>query len=285
MKQGAGPSSPPETPTHMSFSARMARRNGLPITVAMPIPGARVMHQPNHFSYNPNIPPPGFSPQSPSSTHLTRSPSISPRSSRSEFDNSYNEPLPSPPVRRRFVLEGNFTVEELNEDEYEDVDSDDEDMIIRPHQYEDAESESGFSMKKGEIDPHLVAGMHQMVFDEDDAARDAWVQQMREQKKIKRRTSSTLTKRKIGESIGSSDEEDLQPCHLSAHEAGSSERRLKRKVGSLIFEDPPPGIPELEEPESCEELIEDDQPGDVQGVDRHLPFYVQVMDVDTDDED
>ena len=76
--------------------------------------------------------------------------------------------------------------------------------------------------------------------------------------------------------------------HLDANEAGSSARRLRRKLAgdrtSLTFEDPPSIIPEMEEPESCEEVVEHEDLEDAQGVDRELPYYVQDMEVDSDEE-
>ena len=103
-----------------------------------------------------------------------------------------------------------------------------------------------------------------------------------------------MQKRSLAQSIGSdTDDEDIQPVFEGANEAGSSARRLRRKVAgeersSLIFDDPPERIEELEEPESCEEIVsldDDDEEGQTQGVDRELPYYVQDMEVDSSDEE
>ena len=283
MNQGAGPSSPPETPTPTS-SFQLPKHRGQTTDLPRQMPGINPDGQGPHFSYNPHQRAQDLSPQSRSTSPSSASSGSPPRSLSSEAADPLSESPPSPRIRRRIVAEGNFTVEEMRDSDMEELDSDDEDKIIRPSQYEDAESERGISQtrKDSEIDPRIVTGIGQMVFEDEDAERDARVQELREQKKQKRRTSSIVQKRKISESIGSSDEEDLQPVQLSANEAGSSARRLRRKVENLVFEDPPPGIPELEEPESCEDVVEADE-SDLQGVDRHLPFYVQVMDVDSDE--
>lgn len=113
---------------------------------------------------------------------------------------------------------------------------------------------------------------------------------MKEEKRRKRRSSSSVYKRSLAESIGSdNDDEDIQPVLFEgANEAGSSARRLRRKVGdrtSLIFDDPPARIEELEEPESCEEVVslgEGEGVGDL----RELPYFVYVQDMEVDsDED
>lgn len=123
--------------------------------------------------------------------------------------------------------------------------------------------------------------------------REIWLEQVRAEKRRKRRSSGSVQKRSLAQSIGSdTDEEDILPKFEGANEAGSSARRLRRKVAgeriSLIFDDPPERIEELEEPESCEEVVSlEDEDGNEerQGVDRELPYYVQDMEVDDSDED
>lgn len=73
-----------------------------------------------------------------------------------------------------------------------------------------------------------------------------------------------------------SDHEDVRHC-LDFEQAGSSARRLKRRVGdrrSLIFQDPPPKIDEIDEPP--EELE------DTEMLAKELPFYAfTTMEVDS----
>ena len=102
-----------------------------------------------------------------------------------------------------------------------------------------------------------------------------------------------MQKRSLAQSIGSdTDEEDLLPLLDGQLTAGSSARRLRRKVAgertSLIFDDPPERIEELEEPESCEEVVEL-EPHEAVDVEedmaRELPYYyVQDMEVDSDED-
>jgi hypothetical protein len=179
-------------------------------------------------------------------------------------------------------------LKEFDDDDYQAFDSDAE-SIIRPHQYEDAESDHAHSARGispgRDIDPAILHQMGDLHCDEATALedREAWLEKHREERRRKRRSSGSVQKRSLAQSIGSdTDDEDLQPVHFDANEAGSSARRLRRKVlgESLIFDDPPPRIEELEEPESCEEIV--DMVGEEQGL-RQLPYYEQVMDVDSDD--
>jgi hypothetical protein len=199
---------------------------------------------------------------------------------------------PNPHVRTRIVSEGNFVLKEFDEHDYEAFDSDAE-SIIRPHQYEDAESDRAHSARGNspnrDIDPTIIHQIRDLHCDETFTfeEREIWLEKRREEKRRKRRSSGSVQKRSLAQSIGSdTDDEDLQPVQFDANEAGSSARRLRRKVAgersSLIFDDPPPRIDELEEPESCEEVV--DVADDEQGL-RQLPYYEQVMDVDSDDDE
>jgi hypothetical protein len=181
---------------------------------------------------------------------------------------------------------------------YEEWESGDED-VIRPYQYEDAESEKACSVKssggrsKTDLDAILdgVRGLSYGNGEEDEYER--WLQRERTRKMSKRRSSGT--KRTITESVGSdTDNEDFQSAMLEGvNELGSSARRLRRKVGersSLIFD--PPSIKEVdEEPENYEEVVEiednDEDGGNGQYVDKELPYYRYVqedMDIDSDEE-
>jgi len=253
----------------------------------------------HHFSYNPEQ----LSPRSSNSAAASESSaddSHPPRSRSRSPDELLSHSPPPSYTRSNIVAEGNFTLEELHESDYPDVDSDDESLIIRPHQYEDAESERAPSVRAMPSTHDLHARFQNLDCgpedDDGEERRQAWIDALRAEKRRKRRSSGSVQKRTISQSIGSdTDNEDLQPGGLSPSEAGSSARRLRRKVGersSLIFDDPPPRIQEVEEPESCEEVMEvvdeDEESGDdyaveeAQGVDRNLPYYVQVMDVDSD---
>jgi hypothetical protein len=317
--QQARPSSPPATPTTATFSfnanKNANRRHGI----------ANFSHQintqelqtgiitpngngpPFSFSYNPfqaldlELSPRSSSPAS--SDHSSGSSSAqidSPRPrSRSSSPSHSHHSEPKPHIRTRIISEGNFTLEEFDADDYDAFDSDTEN-IIRPSQYEDADSERARSTKgvspNRELDPRILHGLRDLnthcaqpsddeVLDE----REIWLEKMREEKRRRRRSSGSVQKRSLAQSIGSdTDEEDVLPLLDGQLTAGSSARRLRRKVAgertSLIFDDPPERIEELEEPESCEEVVEVVE-DERQGVDRELPYYyVQDMDVDSDED-
>ena len=207
-----------------------------------------------------------------------------------------SSPVPThkdnPPPRRKVrVAQGTFTIDEFEDSDYADFDSD-EDSVIRPHEYEDAESERALSVKApSELEPSLYDDLQNLHCETDDVLgeeldREAWVKKVQAERRRKRRSSGSVQKRTLSQSIGSdTDDEDIQPVTF---EGANSARRLRRKVedrGSLIFDDPPPRIDELEEPESCEELVEVTH-SDIEGQGlRELPYYVQDMDVDSEDED
>ncbi|KAL2063993.1 hypothetical protein VTL71DRAFT_4487 [Oculimacula yallundae] len=308
--QQMGPSSPPPTPTTASAAAPFtfkSRRNGMHFGSARRQSGTIT---PNgngpHFSYTPfnkcnaaDLSPRSSSPDS--SVHHSDSDSDSSESPPRSLSSSPIPPFSESPPRKqtRTIAEGNFTLEEIDEGDYEDWDSDDED-VIRPHQYEDAESDRAASVRsvpRSEIDPRVLAGLEnlQCVNENLEDERELWLEQRREEKRRKRRSSGSVQKRTISQSIGSdTDEEDLKPVTFEgANEIGSSARRLRRKTkgerSSLIFDDPPPRIDEEDEgPESVEEIVEvDEGDSDIEGGDlRELPYfrYVQDMDVDSDDD-
>ncbi|TVY54139.1 hypothetical protein LCER1_G006354 [Lachnellula cervina] len=301
--QQAGPSSPPQTPT-TSYAFGKNRRHGMHFHSTLPTKDGNII--PNGkgptFSFIPSSRPNDLSPRS-SASSIQSSTSGSPP--RSLASSPVNEPLssssPPPPLRlnnRTIIADANFTLEEFGDSDYEDFDSDDE-SVIRPHQYEDAESDRAPSIKaapRNDLPHKLYTGIRNMNCETPDILgpeldREAWVKKVQAEKRRKRRSSGSVQKRTFSQSIGSdTDEEDVQPVFEGANEAGSSARRLRRKADneriSLIFDDPPPRIDELEEPESCEEVVEVKGSEDEgQGVDRNLPYYVQDMDVDSDDED
>lgn len=251
-----------------------------------------------HFYYTPSNQPADLSPRSSSPSSSTRHSDSSGSPPRS-LSSSPVPPSCEPPFQktRNVVAEGNFTVEEFGESDYEEWVSDDED-VIRPHQYEDAESERAASVRsvsRNEIDPRVLHSLKNLHCETEEDTREAWLETVREEKRRKRRSSGSVQKRTISQSIGSdTDEEDLKPVTFEgANEIGSSARRLRRKTKgertSLIFDDPPPRIDEeYEGPESVEEVVEiNDGEEDTEGGDlRELPYfrYVQDMDVDSEEE-
>lgn len=193
-------------------------------------------------------------------------------------------------------------MEEFRDSDYEGFDSDCE-SVLRPHQYEDAESEKARSTRASSphLDERVVNGLRDLDCGEEGDAeekRQAWLEKQREEKRRKRRSSGSVKKRNLAQSIGSdTDDEDLQPVTFEgANEAGSSARRLRRKVDgdrtSLIFDDPPVGrIEEESEPESEDEVgvvgevVEESESEEGEDWDREMPFHGEDMDVDSSDDD
>ncbi|KAH8819723.1 hypothetical protein F5884DRAFT_23996 [Xylogone sp. PMI_703] len=308
------PSSPPETPRTATFvplgkPIPTSRRHGIPFP--FPLSTAFDQGQNNNngeyaikahvdgqfFNYVPSgmrsedLSPRSSTPDSISSGTPPRS-----RSSSPDERMSSSPPPLTPQPKERVVSEGNFTVEEIRESDYEEYDSDNDD-IIRPDLYEEAESEATRSVngkRSFELDTSFILGMRDLDCDDSSAyaSYEACQEARRQEKRRKRRLSVSAQKRTLSQSIGSdTDDEDLQPQHLDVSEVGSSARRLRRKLAgdrtSLIFDDPPPRIEELEEPESCESVLDIGEGDEVlaQRFGRELPYYVQDMDVDTGDEE
>lgn len=299
----AGPSSPPPTPTTAAFNYKN-RRNGIHFPKPnLPDQSGTITPNGNgpNFFYTPSNRPEDLSPRSSSPDSSVRASSSS-GSPPHSLSSDTGEPISESPLRKqapvRVVAEGNFTVEEFGESDYEDWDSDDD--VIRPHQYEDAESEKALSVKSvshNDLDPRVLNGFRNLQCENDEDSREAWLEALRAEKRRKRRSSGSVQKRTLSQSIGSdTDDEDIQPVTFDANDAGSSARRLRRKVKgeriSLIFDDPPPRIDEEDEgPESVEEVVEikedDDEDSDV-NLGSELPYwrYVQQdMDIDSSDED
>lgn len=295
----AGPSPPPTPTTAASFNFKN-RRNGIHFTKAnLPDQSGTITPNGNgpNFFYTPSNRPEDLSPRSSSPESSIRASSSSGSPPRSICSDA--PPVSESPPRKttRVVAEGNFTVEEFGESDYEEFDSDDE--VIRPHQYEDAESEKALSVKSlshNDLDAHILSDFKNLQCENDEDIREAWLETLRAEKRRKRRSSGSVQKRTLSQSIGSdTDDEDIQPVTFDANDAGSSARRLRRKVKgeriSLIFDDPPPRIDEEDEgPESVEEVVEikgdeeDDEAMDL----RELPYYryiQQDMDVDTSEEE
>jgi hypothetical protein len=108
----------------------------------------------------------------------------------------------------------------------------------------------------------------------------------RAERRFRRMTAGSIGKRTITESIGSdSDREDHRsqiPFFLDPSQAGSSARRLRRKVGnrhSLLFHDPPmPRIDQMDEPPTSDDEFHDDDAL------KQLPYYTLeyiTMEVDS----
>jgi hypothetical protein len=153
---------------------------------------------------------------------------------------------------------------------------------LRPDHFEYPESDRSRSRSRNppEIDQTVMYKFRNLdcsdESDEADVEDDDDYQQFliktRLEKRRKRMSSGSIGKRSITESIGSdTDMEDLKVQYLDATQAGSSARRLRRKLGnrqSLQFQDPPlPRIDQADEPDtSDDEFLDDDAL-------KELPYY------------
>lgn len=114
--------------------------------------------------------------------------------------------------------------------------------------------------------------------DLDEAAHQAILEGIRAESRRQRMSQSSIgTKRTMSERGSDSDHEDVR-SYIGFDEAGSSARRLRRRIAgnraSLIFQDPPPRIDEVVEPSEELEVTET--------LAKELPFYEYTsMEVDS----
>ncbi|CCU76063.1 unnamed protein product [Blumeria hordei] len=193
-------------------------------------------------------------------------------------------------IKQIILSEGTFTIEEFESEDYEAWDPV-SNVAIRPYQYEDADSELANVAfhdlehdKTSDLDARIAGEFQNLTTENASDDHEAWVEASRAERRRRRRSS--VQKRTLSMSIGSdTDDEDLQPIILEANEAGSSARRLRRRVCkrvSLIFDDPPERIDEEDEgPEVAEEAVEIDGDDELQ---RELPYWgwSQIMDIESD---
>lgn len=189
------------------------------------------------------------------------------------------------------VDKGNFIVEELSD--FDENDMEGRDDVIQPDMIEYADSERSLSQPRlppedAHLDRHVINDLRDLNFqsprresssdgsDMSEAEYRKMLRRTRAEDRRKRQSMSSIAKRTMSER-SDSDHEDVRHC-LNFDDVGSSARRLKRKVGSdrrsLIFQDPPPRIDEMDEPP--EELE------DTEMLAKELPFYAYTtMEVDS----
>lgn len=293
-------SSPPHTPTAPSpppfFAPKISAGPGSgPGGFSPPIPPASLSHSHHdlsfddvHINYSQPLRGPETSPCSSSSSNADFS---EPGPLLSDDDSRPGSPSPSAEYRDildefdgshpQVTVRANFTIEELG-------DFDEDDMvgrtdIIYPSAIEDAESErpndalDGIMLKDLENlhcrSPGPDISSDESDFDED--AHEARLHRIRDRDRRMRMSQSSIgTKRTMSDRGSDSDHDDMRN-YIGFDEAGSSARRMRRRIGgdrrSLIFQDPPPRIDEVIEPEELEEALA-----------RELPFYEYTsMEVDS----
>ncbi|POS73202.1 hypothetical protein DHEL01_v208405 [Diaporthe helianthi] len=288
-----GPSSPPQTPTATSHPPFFGQKNS-PRASPGPSSGPRdPLTRPRRFTPFENC---QFN-----FAFTNRHGELSPRSSGppaegSEADQSDDDHGPcspllsSPPglaTTEPFGLHANImasdeiSIEELSD--FEEYDMGGRDNVLEPHLIEYA----GSDPSESHIEGHVINDFRDLNFrspdpdplsDSSDVSDDEHQEAIRRQRaydRQKRRSISSMGKRTMSER-SDSDHEDVRHC-LDFEQAGSSARRLKRRIGdrrSLIFQDPPPKIDEIDEPP--EEME------DTERLAKELPFYsYMTMEVDS----
>ncbi|OTA92423.1 hypothetical protein M434DRAFT_324697 [Hypoxylon sp. CO27-5] len=306
----AVPTSPPETPTTGSPKiSRKAALNGLN--------GRSSRHSKSKSkskakakAYSQQIHPPNIRPLGGTKFSYSRGPrpeEISPRSSNSsdgESDSSASPPQSPlsdiPKLRHQHVEQVTaiqveqsataFSIEELSDDC--SINSDDDHLnVIRPYAFEDAHSDRSRSRSRPppDMDPAVMTGIENLNttfedsdvdIDHDDEEFTRQLQKRREERRLRRMKSGSLSKRTVSERGSDSDREDVLPYVYEGSEAGST-RRTRRKVGdrtSIQFTGPlPERIEELKEPNSDDEIILDE----AELFAKELPYWT-LMDVDSE---
>ncbi|KAI2635895.1 hypothetical protein GGS26DRAFT_581516 [Hypomontagnella submonticulosa] len=291
------PTSPPETPT--AGSPKIHRKAAL---AALNGRSPRHSKTHSHQGYPPNIRPLGGT--NFSYTRVPRPEQISPRSSSSSDENSDSFARPPqspqsdvPKLRPQHVEQAKqgtttrskqpaFSIEELSDCS---LNSEDDHLdVLRPYAFEYANSDRSRSRSRPpDMDPAIMTGIENLNtfedsdadFDDNDEEFTRQLQKRREERRLRRMKSGSLSKRTVSERGSDSDKEDVLP-YYEGNETGPT-RRMRRKVGdriSIQFTGPlPERIEELKEPNSDDEIILDD----AELFARELPYWT-LMDVDSE---
>ncbi|KAI2470749.1 hypothetical protein F4781DRAFT_167442 [Annulohypoxylon bovei var. microspora] len=294
----AGPTSPPETPT--TGSPKINRK-------AAVINGRPPRHSKSSKSHGHQNHPSNIRPLGGTKFSYTRAPrleEISPRSSNSSSEESDSSASPPqsplsdvPKLRHQHVEkvaasiqieQAAFSIEELSDDC--SLNGEDDHLnVLRPYAFEYANSERSRSRSRPppDMDPAVMTGIENLnTFEDSDADIDhddeefiRQLQKSREERRLRRMKSGSLSKRTVSERGSDSDREDVLP-YYDGNEPGPA-RRMRRKVGdriSIQFTGAlPERIEELKEPNSDDEIILDD----AEIFARELPYWT-LMDVDSE---
>jgi hypothetical protein len=167
-------------------------------------------------------------------------------------------------------------------EEMDPMDSDwDSAEVQCPYEIESAHSRSG-SLHHRDIDRTIMRGMKNLDCSAEpsdnegdfDLEEEIFYKRQQELRRYRRVSmSSSVGKRSYSELSDSDD--DFGP--LDVNDVGSSARRMRKRLhrSSILFNDPPEQIEELEEPDSSE----DEHPDDLA---RELPYWtMEIMEVDS----
>ncbi|KAH8201370.1 hypothetical protein TruAng_004453 [Truncatella angustata] len=218
------------------------------------------------------------------------SPPVSPRSGAPG-----NQARATQVLSAQTVVQAAFEIEECSSsDEDEDAmdsdgsdDSDDDDGVLRPDsiEYPASDSSRSASRSEGEVDPQLIDSLDNLNTtmssdeEEDSDVEGDYAEYLRElkrarqQRRSRRMTQGSISKRTISERGSDSDREDLQPWDTG----DINQRRLRRKVHNRhsLLSIPPDIIIELKEPNSDGEVVWDEHEINLA---RELPFWTMEVD-------
>ncbi|KAI0836984.1 hypothetical protein F5Y06DRAFT_98329 [Hypoxylon sp. FL0890] len=303
----AAPTSPPETPT--TGSPKISRKAAINGLNGRPPRHSKAKTKAKTKAYNQQGHPPNIRPLGGTKFSYSRGPrpeEISPRSSHSsdaESDLSASPPKSPfsdiPKLAPQHVEQvtptqvepppAAFSIEELSDDCSLNSDGDHLD-VLRPYAFEDAHSDRSRSRSRPppDMDPAVMTGIENLnTFEDSDADIDhddeeftRQLQKRREERRLRRMKSGSLSKRTVSERGSDSDREDVLPYVYEGNETGPT-RRMRRKVGdriSIQFTGPlPERIEELKEPTSDDEIILDE----AEFLAKELPYWT-LMDVDSE---
>ena len=303
--------SPPQTPTATSPTTKFGRKpvvngNGN-VNVnpnGHPLPHTKKSHRRslqsnihplggNKFSYSRAPRPEEMSPRSSESSEEESEPSASPPQSPLSEPPEVRKPTAQPTASSASItVEATFAIEEL--DNLDPNDSDVDLLVLRPFEIEspDSDSSGSPSRRPPDMDPSVVSDFMNFhpFYDSDEPGDDVDdfhnshdfernLQQRRQERRIRRMKSGSISKRTISERGSDSDREDILPYH-DGSETGPNSRRLRRKTdrhsmqySGQYFE----RIEELKEPNSDDEIILED----AEVFARELPYWT-LMDVDSE---
>lgn len=303
-----------------------ANQNGYPLLRSNKKPHRKSHHSNIHplggtkFSYSRAPRPEEISPRSSESSEEESEPTASPPQSPLSEPPEVRKPMAQAAAAAAsaatssasIIVEANFAIEELGN--LDPNDSDVDLLVLRPSEIEYPDSECSGSPSRGppDMDPSVVSDFKHLDpfydsdsdspggdgsggdggggggrngIDEDEFERN--LQRRRQERRIRRMKSGSISKRTISERGSDSDREDVLPYHDGGGGGASAEagtatttRRLRRKTdrhsmqfSGQYFE----RIEELKEPNSDDEIILDD----AEVFARELPYWT-LMDVDSE---
>ncbi|KAK6218773.1 hypothetical protein LQW54_002698 [Pestalotiopsis sp. IQ-011] len=245
----------------------------------------------SQFSNTLGFRPEEISPQSSNSSDNESEKSVSPPRSTLSDDLYHIRPSSISRFIRTHVVEDAFEIEECSDYDEDAMDSGDEydDDVLRPYSVECPSDRSRSRSVQHEVDPQLMDSLQDLKTcysdsdsnlegsddDDDDGGEFERIRKLlRQQRRVRRMTSGSISKRTVSERDSDSDREDLQPW-----DTGDSHlRRLRRKINRRsLISNPAEIIIELKEPNSDGEVVWDE---DEINLARELPFW--TMEVDSD---